>query len=251
MNIVKVIALLIIGAIFGYSFSFIGKAYNEENLTSTAVIPLEILPSDKVSTLKETPSAHRQAVVQEQPVEMKNQNVTKSLDEYSLNKEHLDLVQKYKALKKRHFKAQTKIMKLKSQVASLSVSKFTDDEMKALVAKPFKKFISTFKGKFRNDIYEFHKKEDDFDWGYDTKMKISDYIQMHYESQNIAHISVICKQIECEILTIEKQEGAWQKILMDINQQPWFIFPSTTISLRTNDENKLSTYTQFSLAPND
>ena len=133
-------------------------------------------------------------------------------------------------------------MSLQHQLAEFDESDVTDEEMENLVPKPFKSFLSAFRGDTRNDIFDFHNQEDDLDWGYDQQNNISDYVQTHYEGTSVELISVICKQPRCEVLVTEKQEDAWNKIMKDMTQQAWWKFSSFTSSTRSNAENELSIY---------
>jgi len=179
-------------------------------------------------------------VLDEVKIDKKNDNIDISL----LNEEDQKraLMDNYFALQKKYLKSQRKITSLQHQLGELDGSKATDDEMEALVPEPFKSFLSSFRGETRNDIFDFHNKEDDLDWGYDKKNNISDYIQTHYEGTNVELVSVICKQPRCEVLVTEKQEDAWSNIMKDMTQQSWWQFSSFTKSTRSNAENEMSIY---------
>jgi hypothetical protein len=231
MNLIKVMALVIVGAILGYSFSFIGKASNEEDLKQTIPIPS---PS-KALTIKETSTVNKHNFIAQKCQESEqNHEITKSNDEGKLNQKYLTLRDEHQVLKDKYFKAHSEIRTLTHQLDELESNEATDEEMEQLVPEPFKSFLSSFRGRTRNDIYEFHTKEDqeeeNIDWGYNTKNNISDFILTHYESTSVKLISVSCKQPHCEILATEMQEGAWGKIMKDIHKQPWWKFSSTSSS---------------------
>jgi len=244
MNSVKTIGLLTIGAILGYGFSFIGKANNEGSFTQNEIITSETpLPNTTAEQLKAPSAENEQEVVRQShsPI-IKKQVKATIIDDEALNQKHLDLVQEHQVLKDKYAKSQSKVSTLKHQLSELDNSEVTDEEMEGLAPEPFKSFLSSFRGKTRNDIYDFHKKEEDLDWGFDTQTKISDFIQTHYYGTSVNLISVMCKQPYCEILITEKQEGAWDSIMKDITQQPWWTFSSFTTSTRSNAENELSIY---------
>jgi hypothetical protein len=243
MNLIKVIALVIVGAILGYSFSLIGKASNEEDLKQTIPIPLETYSPSKTLTIKETPDVNKHNfIAQKCQKSEQNHEITKSNDEGKLNQKYLSLRDEHQILKDKYKKSKNKVLFLEMQLNEYDGNKATDEEMEALAPEPFKQYLSSFRGETRNNILDFHNKEDDLDWGYDTKNNISDFILTHYESTNIELISIICKQPYCEILVIEIQKDALNKIIKDITQQPWWTFSSTTSS-----SNNDSTYMFLSM----
>jgi hypothetical protein len=236
------IGFVIIGALLGYSFSFIEKENIEENIKTdevvTSITPLQNTPSESI-----TPRGMKvQAAIVENDSHLTHQQtktIAKALnqDHIDLIKVNLDLVEQHQRLKDKYIKSKNKANLLELQLNEYDGSKATDEEMEALAPEPFKQYLSSFRGETRNNILDFHYKEDDVDWGYDTKNNISDFILTHYEGTNIGLISVTCKQPYCEILVIEKQKDAWNKIIKDMTQQPWWTFSSTTSS--SNNE---STY---------
>ena len=243
MNIVKVISLLITGAILGYSFSFIGKAHNDEQTLEDVVITSKITTSSPVTENESDPTNNKKNVTTDsQPIDTSRLSKERNTGDKELPQKHLDLIETYKTLKQEHQESLNKISSLKRQLGQLDESDVTDEEMEKLVPKPFKSFLSSFRGETRNDIFDFHNKEDDLDWGYDKRNNISDYIQTHFEGTNIEVVSIICKQPKCEILITEKQENAWDNIMNDMTQQSWWNFSSFTSSTRSNAENEMSIY---------
>ncbi len=244
MNSLKALVLLAVGAILGYVFSSLSTESYQDNLTPPMVIAVKTPPTAKISKLKVAPDVLDQTIdaSQVQPQVTNNQTLTTVDGDEMLNQQHLDLIAEHQLLKDKYKKSKNKISLLKNQLNEFDGSKVTDEEMQALAPEPFKFFLSSFRGKTRNDIYDFHQKEDDVDWGYNMKNNISDFVLTHYEATNIDLISVICKQPYCEILAIEKQKDALNKIIKDINQQPWWTFSSTSSS--SNNE---STYIFLSM----
>jgi hypothetical protein len=244
MNSLKALVFLAIGAILGYGFSSLSTESYQDNLAHPTVMAVKTPPTVKVSKSKVTPDVLDQTVVatQVQPQVTNNQALTTVDDDEMLNQQHLDLIAEHQLLKDKYKKSKNKVSSLKHQLSEFDGSEASDEEMEALAPEPFKFFLSSFRGKTRNDIYDFHQKEDDVDWGYNMKNNISDFILTHYEGTNIDLTSVICKQPYCEIMVIEKQKDALNKIIKDINQQPWWTFSSTSSS--SNNE---STYIFLSM----
>jgi len=241
MNIIKGIGLFIIGAIFGYGLTYTEKSMQIEPLISEDIASEQTLPVEASQELKDSPLVNVHPKLDDvKKVNKNNSNIDISL----LNEEDQKqvLMDNYFALQKKYLKSKSKIVSLQHQLAELDESDVTDEEMENLVPKPFKSFLSSFRGDTRNDIFDFHNQEDDLDWGYDQQNNISDYVQTHYEGTSVELISVICKQPRCEVLVTEKQEDAWNKIMKDMTQQAWWKFSSFTSSTRSNAENELSIY---------
>lgn len=240
MSILKGIGLLIIGAIFGYGVSYKVNTKHQEVSINDEQVSKKILTVQAAQDIKAHPvgSNHDELDVIDKPQKIHDIDIS-LLDEKDQKQALMD---NYFSLQKKYLKSQRKVISLQNQLGELDDSEATDEEMENLAPEPFKSFLSSFRGKTRNDIFDFHNKEDDLDWGYDKKNLISDYVQTHYEGTNIDLISVICKQPRCEILVTEKQEDAWNNIMKDMTQQAWWNFSSFTSSTRSNAENELSIY---------
>ena len=238
MNLTKMITFVIIGATLGYGFSFIGKANVEESVKTDETITLEATLTSTPVELKTLTVLNDPAVIIQKDSPLKHQQTNKIVkDDNTLNQDHLELVKENldlvglnQRLKDKYKKLKNKALFLEMQLNEYDGSKATDEEMEALVPEPFKQYLSSFRGETRNNILDFHNKESDVDWGYDTKNHISDFILTHYEGTGVELISVICKQPYCEILVIEIHNDAWNKIIKDMTQQPWWTFSSTTSS---------------------
>ena len=247
MNIVKAIGLLTIGAIVGYGVSFIGKAENKERVfNDDVIISKTYLPAKTIEAQVTSVNVEHNVVAHNNSPTKNIQPETAKLENKVLNKKHLDLVKENKILKDKYDKSLDTVRSLQSELNKLYVSEVTDYEMEALVPEPFKPFLKSYQGKGRDKIFNFHQQEDDYNWGFEMQTNISDFFQIHYESTNIEIISVTCKQPHCEILAIEKQEGAWKQMMKDIYQQPWLKFSSATHSTRSNIDNQLIVYAFFS-----
>lgn len=232
MNSLKALVLLTIGAILGYGLSSWTTQSHQEDLTHPAVRLIETPTILKASKLQETRDQQEQTLVvaQAQAQVTNNQTVTLAVDDEALTQQYLDLRAEHQQLKDKYKKSKRKVSSLKYQLSEFDGSVATDEEMEKLAPEPFNLFLSAFRGKTRNDIYDFHRKEDDLDWGYNMQNNISDFVQTHYDGMNVDLISVICKQPYCEILVTEKQEDAWNNIIKGLLTQPWWKFSSTNSS---------------------
>jgi hypothetical protein len=240
MDLGKGIGLLIIGAIIGYGLSYTEKTNPQEVLISEEVSSEQTFKVEAATEFKDAIIVDNHDELDETKIEKKNNHKDISL----LNEEDQKqaLMNNYFSLQKKYHKSQRKIESLKRQINELDSSDATDEEMEALAPEPFSSFLSVFRGKTRNDIYDFHKEEEDLDWGYDKKNNILDYVITHYEGTNVDLISVTCKQPRCEILVTEKQKDAWKKMMKDIHEQTWWNFSEFTTTTKYNTENELSLY---------
>jgi hypothetical protein len=244
MNSIKALVFLAIGAILGYGFSSLSTESYQDNLTRPTVMAVKTPPTAKISKSKVTPDVLDQTVVatQVQLQVTNNKTLTTVDNDEMLNQQHLDLIAEHQLLKDKYKKSKNKVLSLKHQLSEFDGSEASDEEMEALAPEPFNLFLSAFRGKTRNDIYDFHQKEDDVDWGYNMKNNISDFILTHYNGMNVHLISVTCKQPQCEILVTENQQAAWDNIIKDLSVQTWWTFSSTSSS--SNNE---STYIFLSM----
>jgi hypothetical protein len=228
MNLLKALILLVIGAALGYGISSTTRSH-QDNSTLPAVIAVET-----PSTLKKTVDLEEQAtpLVQTQPQVIHHKPATLAITDNDevLTQQYLDLKTEHQQLKDNYKKSKRKVSSLKYQLSEFDGSEATDEEMEKLAPEPFNLFLSAFRGKTRNNIYDFHQKEDDLDWGYNMQNNISDFVLTHYDGMNLDLISVICKQPYCEILVTEKQEDAWNNIVKGLSGQPWWKFSSMNSS---------------------
>jgi hypothetical protein len=51
--------------------------------------------------------------------------------------------------------------------------------MEDLVVGPFKDYVANSTGAMRDNVYDFHQADADFDWGYNMQNYISDFILIH------------------------------------------------------------------------
>jgi hypothetical protein len=141
------------------------------------------------------------------------------------------------------------VSSLQRQLAEFDESDITSKQMEDLVAEPFKDYVANFTGAMRDEIYDFHQAQDDFDWGYNMQNLISDFILTHFNSPDINLVSVVCKLKNCELLVIQNSEGSWKIIAQELSQQPWWKFQSTHSSSGNapGAENRIAIYTFLSL----
>ncbi|NQZ23073.1 MAG: hypothetical protein HRT53_13590 [Colwellia sp.] len=231
MNVVKAMGLIVIGLILGYGSALLNQSTLDEiRLNKEIPTPQVSKQVPKIQIKNDITPSQSDKLIEKS---VKQNNIKKVLStnhEAMLKQDHQDLSEKYQALERKYNQSRSKISSLKHQLSEFDGSEVTDEEMAGLTPEPFKDFLSSFRGKTRNNIYDFHKKEQNLDWGYNTENNISDFVQTHYEGTSVELISVICKQPHCEILVTEKQDGAWGKIMKDISMQPWWKFSSTTSS---------------------
>jgi len=114
--------------------------------------------------------------------------------------------------------------------------------MIALKSDGFEKFRRQFRGKQRDDIYQFHQEKADLNWGYNMQTTLSDFIQTHLNASYIRLHDVTCKINRCELLVTQLEQNAWESIMKDITKQPWWRFRSTHSSSMSEDSNHLSFY---------
>ncbi|MCJ8318045.1 MAG: hypothetical protein MJK12_00320 [Colwellia sp.] len=135
-------------------------------------------------------------------------------------------------------RTKNKLMEVTLEKESLDGSSITDQQMVSLRDDDFAQFRRQYKGKQRDDLYEFHQQEDDLNWGYQMNVRISDFIQTHYNSDLVVLESVLCKIDSCELLVSEAQSGGWPPIMKQMRAQSWWNFTSTQSSSRFGENQK-------------
>jgi len=244
----KSIGLLSVGIIVGYYLSVLSNNTETNQRKMTDGLNKMALntskPPEKTQELNSLP-AKKKNPIDNIPLidslhEITETNITVcNTSNSELVRDYKELTNKYQQLEEELKKSSSEVFSLKMELSELYVSEITDFEMEALAPEEFKVFFTSYQGKRRDIIYNFHQKEDDFAWGLDTQTKILDFFNMHYDNTNIQLISAVCKQPHCEILAIEKQEGAWERINKDMYQQSWLKFSSATHTTKYNSDNQL------------
>ena len=145
----------------------------------------------------------------------------------------------YQALEQKYRQLLHENMLFEQQLASLEQTTITNEQMAALVDNNFSNTLKYLHGKLRNDVYNFHQRDEDLDWGYIMSNNIINFISTHYQGVDIEIDSIRCKHPHCELRLIEKEASSWQKVSQDMYQQPWWTFisnnSSTTIDPTQND----------------
>jgi len=175
----------------------------------------------------------------------KNQNtvVLNSKNQLSELSTQIDRLNKeYQTLENKYERTKNRLMEVTLEVESLDESNVTDEQMMALVNDTFAEFRRGYRGKQRDKIFDFHQQEDDVDWGYDMKTKLSDFILTHYNANDVQLSGISCKQASCELLIIETEKNAWGLIFDELTKQPWWQFRSTNSSSRSGENNSQLIY---------
>ncbi len=247
MNNIKILITLFVGIFIGYVMAnFISVDTSNQN-SLTADIPAEkprkiegvFITKKNIDKDIPQPSATQIHIIEKH--EDEESEVDNSAQDSSESK--------YQQLETAYQLAKNKIALLQHKLEEFDDSNVSSTQMEALVDVPFKKFIKSFTGVTREQIYNFHQAEEDADWGYNMQNTISDFIQTHYDANDIDLVSVICKQQQCEILVIQHVDDAWNKISQDLRQQEWWQFTSTN-SLAGNasdSSDELAIYTFLSI----
>lgn len=123
----------------------------------------------------------------------------------------------------------TENRRLERELGQFAESDITDEQMKALLEPPFSNFLIGFKGKRRDELYEFFNEPEDHEWGYDLQLHITDFIANHELQQSVQLVGVTCKINKCEFRIIEPEPelGHFHIIFQEMRRQPWFQFTST------------------------
>lgn len=248
MNKIKQLIILFVGIFIGYLIADFTSNNISEDINLSQAKPSPTIKSQVISeevTAKNNKEINIQSVlpVIKQPNNLKD--ATKPLSNTSVE----DLENKYQQLNQAYQRSKNKVSLLQRQLDELDDSDITTAQMEDLVVEPFKDHVGKFTGVMRDQVYNFHQTEDDFDWGYNMQNAISDFILTHYHYTDINLVSVLCKAQKCELLVIENIEGSWNKIAQELAQQPWWKFTSTySFSGNvTGSENSLAIYNFLSV----
>jgi len=248
MNKIKQFLILFVGIFIGYVIAdFSSKNVSEElHLSQSEPLP-EIKPQETSPevTEKDNQETNIQPVLPEVKQSKHIEETTKHLSTSSTQ----DLENKYQQLNEAYQAAQNKVSVLKKQLDEFNDSDITTKQMEDLVVAPFKDYVASFTGAMRDEVYNFHQAEDDFDWGYNMQNQISDFILTHYHYTDINLVSVLCREQKCELLVIENVEGSWNKIAQELAQQSWWKFTSVSSSSGNVEgaENSIAIYNFLSV----
>ncbi len=242
---VKYLLFFLFGTISGYLLTYFisSSSLTVENNNESSVLSRSDTPL--LTSNKNQANAHKPDKLsktsyltikkeQSNSIEQVNSSENKSLSEkiIALEAENYKLEQKYQ-------RTNNRLMEVTLEKESLDESNITDQQMMSLIDDESAQFRRQYKGKQRNDLYEFHQQEEDLNWGYQMKVRISDFIQTHYNSHLVLIESIVCKIDSCELSVSESENGAWSSIIKEVRVQPWWSFTSTRSSSRfgNNDRN--------------
>lgn len=137
------------------------------------------------------------------------------------------------ALTNRVRKLLTENKRLKENLSELQPQRISDEQLIAAVSVPkeFEERFKRLKGKMREEIYDFHQKPEDLDWGLNKQLAVSDFIQTHVNGSEVNIISLICKIDTCELMLEERtnistlmEDGMSRKEASDLlrSREPFF-----------------------------
>jgi len=179
------------------------------------------------------------------------------LENDDLKRTSMEMAEKINHQASRTRELQTELRASRSEYAEaqrqlnlLEESEITDEQMRGLVAEPFSGFLTGFRGKDRDSLYEFFQQPEDLDWGYQMEVKIGDFIQTHPQQASVELVGVSCKISQCELRVIEKDtsENAYHNIFTQLQQQDWWQGVSTHSSSGNMPDSsgmKIFTYVKF------
>ncbi|TPH14047.1 hypothetical protein [Litorilituus lipolyticus] len=238
----KTLLYFTLGAIAGYFSSNL-----VHHLTDESSIEQQASQQEQVKKTITKKVEHIQTSPQQPSTELglnkpKNKSHTSSSKVNELEKQIISLKKANDRLKRQYQKQSNHINTLTHEIESIDESEITDAQMVALKSDGFEKFRRQFRGKQRDDIYQFHQEEADLNWGYNMQTALSDFIQTHLNASYIRLHDVTCKINRCELLVTQLEQNAWESIMKDITKQPWWRFRSTHSSSMSGDSNHLSFY---------
>lgn len=96
---------------------------------------------------------------------------------------------------------------LKFRLEELEPSSVDDKALQAMIPEPFNSQISTLPANIKKNIYDFHRQNEDAEWGYFKQQQISDFVRSHinFEYVNLAFVN--CKIDTCEVGLSEKENA--------------------------------------------
>lgn len=153
------------------------------------------------------------------------------------------------ALTNRVRKLLTENKRLKENLSELQPQRISDEQLIAAVSVPkqFEQRFKRLKGKMREEIYDFHQKEEDPNWGADKQLAISDFIHAHEHGPEVNIVSIICKIDTCELMLEEKtnlktlmEEGMSHKEAVELLKSRTPFFRQILRDMNRNDSLNLS-----------
>ncbi|MBU2883499.1 hypothetical protein KO525_09845 [Psychrosphaera sp. B3R10] len=119
--------------------------------------------------------------------------------------------------------------RLQRELGQFAESDITNEQMTALVEEPFSNFLLGFRGKQRDEVYDFFNQPEDHEWGYDTELLIRDFFANHEFQSSVQLVGVTCKIDKCEFRVIEPEPelGHFNILFQEMRRQTWWEFSST------------------------
>jgi hypothetical protein len=245
MGLFKVIGILAVGILIGYTLSLLSNErqspsdkrthYIERKLTNEKYNDLALAKTEKSTGTEEIPCPQQHSQL--------STNETNTVREVtSIMKINSDLKQKYKILEQELLQSKQKIESLNRQVGELDDSDITDKELLAFVPKDYENLVVHFRGQTRDEIFDFHNQPEDLEKGFDLSHNISSFIEGHSYSFGVELSSVICKESYCELLINEKERPSWDRIYHDMTKQEWWKFNSMNSSSTTDEDGNIFIY---------
>jgi len=238
----KTLLYFTLGAIAGYFSSSLVRHFTDESSIEQQVSQQEHVKKAKTKKVEHIQTSPLQPSNELYLNESENKPDTSSSKVNELEKQIISLKKANDRLERQYQQQSHYIKKLTHEIESIDESEITDAQMIALKSDGFEKFRRQFRGKQRDDIYQFHQEEADLNWGYNMQTTISDFIQTHLNASYIRLHDVTCKINRCELLVTQLEQNAWESIMKDITKQPWWRFRSTHSSSMSEDSSHLSFY---------
>jgi hypothetical protein len=237
MNIIKLLLSFTFGIIVGFVTNDLISASPESHRNTEEVLLQNETPA-KVNSAKNQPVKFLDRPQFTVQLGMDNQQVVQP----SLTPTLEELNNTYQELQNKYEKSQNRLMELTLEVEALDDSVITEEQMMSLIDDSYTEHRRSYRGVQRDTIYNFHQQEEDIDWGYEMRTKISDFILTHYNANGVNLDAVHCNKISCEVLIKETEQHAWGLIFEDMTKQFWWKFSSSNGTSRSEKDDILLIY---------
>jgi len=104
----------------------------------------------------------------------------------------------------------------------------TEEQANQYLPEPFNHALKGKKGLLAENFHHFIEEDIDYSWNQEMEINIKQYITLHKQSYYIELDSVRCKSSTCEIRGFEKAPAAWQAIMVEMLNQDWWNFNSSS-----------------------
>jgi len=253
MKQLKILLIFILGLILGFYLTMLKATPSDKTFA----------PTDQRSAVSTTPSPQidipkkqlcSNSSINEEAVVAKD---TSKLSEQSCD--HLVLAQQtnwierskslesdHQALIKKYEKSVRKIKKLEQKLSLQYQSDITDEQLENIVPEQIYPIVTSYTGKVREEIHNFHQDEEDIAWGFNINQLFTDFIATHELESSVKLISIICKISRCEILVQLERFDVWTELVTDLAEQPWWGFQSSTMKSKSLDDDSYLYYIYLS-----